>query len=171
VKADPEAAIKIHPNDLRRTVRALEVFYLRDRKLSDFQREHAFQDRPYTFRLFFLVRSRHELYLRIEQRVEQMLAEGLETEVKMLKDRGLSPDLSSLQGLGYKHFMAFFLGKISRDEAVALLKRDTKRYAKRQFTWFRREPEARWVDISGLSKTGEIVECIKKNIEISNKLV
>lgn len=171
VKVDPEAAIKIHPNDLRRTVRALEVFYLRDRKLSDFQREHAFQDRPYTFRLFFLVRSRHELYLRIEQRVEQMLAEGLETEVKMLKDRGLSPDLSSLQGLGYKHFMAFFLGKTSRDEAVTLLKRDTKRYAKRQFTWFRREPEARWVDISGLSKTGEIVERIKKNIEISNKLV
>ncbi|HSQ77722.1 MAG TPA: tRNA (adenosine(37)-N6)-dimethylallyltransferase MiaA [Nitrospirota bacterium] len=171
VKVDPEAAIKIHPNDIRRTVRALEVYYLRGRKLSDFQSEHAFQDRPYTFRLFFLVRSRHELYLRIEQRVEQMLAEGLETEVKMLKDRGLSPDLSSLQGLGYKHFMDFFLGKTSRDEAVMLLKRDTKRYAKRQFTWFRREPEARWVDISGLSKTGEIVECVKKNIEISNKLV
>ena len=171
VKVDPEAAVKIHPNDLRRTVRALEVFYLRDRKLSDFQRDHACQDRPYTFRLFFLVRSRHELYLRIEQRVEQMLAEGLETEVKMLKDRGLSPDLYSLQGLGYKHFMAFFLHKTTQDEAVTLLKRDTKRYAKRQFTWFRREPEARWVDISGLSKTGEIVERIKKNIEISNKLV
>jgi tRNA dimethylallyltransferase len=171
VKVDPEAAIKIHPNDLRRTVRALEVYYLRDRKLSDFQREHAFQDRPYTFRLIFLVRNRHELYLRIEQRVEQMLTEGLETEVKVLKDRGLSPDLSSLQGLGYKHFMGFFLGKTSRDEAVTLLKRDTKRYAKRQFTWFRREPDARWVDVTGLSKTGEIVERVKKNIEISNNLV
>lgn len=171
VKVDPESAIKIHPNDLRRTIRALEVYHLKDRKLSDFQREHAFQDRPYTFRLLFLVRGRQELYLRIEQRVEQMLTEGLEAEVKVLKDRGLSPDLSSLQGLGYKHFMDFFLGKTSREEAVALLKRDTRRYAKRQFTWFRREPDARWVDITGLTKTGDIVECIKKNIEISNNLV
>jgi tRNA dimethylallyltransferase len=171
VKVDPEAAIKIHPNDLRRTVRALEVFYLRDRKLSDFQREHAFQDRPYVFRLLFLVRSRGELYPRIEQRVDQMLEEGLEAEVRALVAKGYSPDISSMQGLGYKHFFKYFLGKSSRDEAVDLLKRDTKRYAKRQFTWFRREPEAIWVDITGLSKTGEIVERIKKNIEVSNKLV
>jgi tRNA dimethylallyltransferase len=171
VKVDPEAAVNIHPNDLRRTVRALEVFYLKDRKLSDFQREHAFQDRPYAFRLLFLVRNRNELYLRIERRVEQMVAEGLETEVKTLMERGHSPALSSMQGLGYKHFIDHFLGKTSRDEAIALLKRDTKRFAKRQFTWFRREPEAIWVDIGGLSKTGEIVERIKKNVEISNKLV
>jgi tRNA dimethylallyltransferase len=171
VKVDPEAAIKIHPNDLRRTVRALEVYYLKDRKLSDFQREHSFQDRPYTFRLLFLVRSRSELYPRIESRVDQMLAEGLEAEVKTLMERGYSPELASMQGLGYKHFIDCFLGKTSRDEAVALLKRDTKRFAKRQFTWFRREPETIWVDITGLSKTGEIVERIKKNVEISNKLV
>ncbi len=171
VKVDPEAAIKIHPNDLRRTVRALEVYYLRDRKLSDFQREHAFKDRPYVFHLLFLVRNRHELYQRVERRIEHMLTEGLEAEVKILKDRGLSPDLSSLQGLGYKHFMDFFFGRTSRDEAVTLLKRDTKRFAKRQFTWFRREPEARWVDITGLSKPDEIVERIKKNIEIPDKLV
>jgi tRNA dimethylallyltransferase len=171
VKVDPEAAIKIHPNDLRRTVRALEVYYLKDRKLSDFQREHSFQDRPYTFRLLFLVRSRSELYPRIESRVDQMLAEGLEAEVKTLMERGYSPELASMQGLGYKHFIDCFLGKMSRDEAVALLKRDTKRFAKRQFTWFRREPETIWVDITGLSKTGEIVERIKKNVEISNKLV
>jgi tRNA dimethylallyltransferase len=171
VKVDPEAAIKIHPNDLRRAVRALEVYYLKDRKLSDFQREHSFQDRPYTFRLLFLVRSRSELYPRIESRVDQMLAEGLEAEVKTLMERGYSPELASMQGLGYKHFIDCFLGKTSRGEAVALLKRDTKRFAKRQFTWFRREPETIWVDITGLSKTGEIVERIKKNVEISNKLV
>ncbi len=171
VEVDPEAAIKIHPHDLRRTVRALEVYYLRDRKLSDYQREHAFQDRPYTFRLLFLVRNRHELYHRVEQRIDHMLTEGLEAEVKILKDRGLSPALSSLQGLGYKHFMDFFFGKTSRDEAITLLKRDTKRFAKRQFTWFRREPEARWVDITGLSKPHEIVERIKKNVEIPDKLV
>ena len=171
VKVDPEAAIKIHPNDLRRTVRALEVFYLRDRKLSEYQREHGFKDRLYAFRLIFLVRSRSELYPRIEQRVDQMLGEGIEAEVRALMGRGYRPDSSSMQGLGYKHFFDHFLGKTSRDEAVTLLKRDTKRYAKRQFTWFRREPAAIWVDVTGLSKTGEIVQRIKKNIEISNKLV
>jgi tRNA dimethylallyltransferase len=171
VRVDPEAAIKIHPNDLRRTVRALEVYHLRDRKLSDFQREHGFQDRPYTFRLIFLVRNRSELYSRIEQRVDRMLDEGLEAEVKALADRGYRSDLSSMQGLGYKHFFDHFSGKTTRDEAVSLLKRDTKRFAKRQFTWFRREPDAQWVDITGLAKSGEIVERIKKSVEISNKLV
>jgi tRNA dimethylallyltransferase len=171
VKVDPEAAIKIHPNDLRRTVRALEVYYLKDRKLSEFHREHLFQDRPYPFRLLFLVRSRAELYPRIEKRVDQMIADGLEAEVKALMDRAYSPALPSMRGLGYKQFMDHLLGKISRDEAVALLKRDTKRFAKRQFTWFRRELEAQWVDISGLVPAREIVERIKKSIEISNKLV
>lgn len=171
VKIDPEAAIKIHPNDLRRTVRALEVYYLRDRKLSEFQSEHAFKDRQHRFKLLFLVRSRSELYARIEKRVDRMLEDGLETEVKTLMDHGYGPELISMKGLGYQHVMAYYLGKVSRSEAVALLKRDTKRFAKRQFTWFRREPEALWVDITGLSEPGEIVERMKKNIEISNKLV
>ncbi|OGW40266.1 MAG: tRNA (adenosine(37)-N6)-dimethylallyltransferase MiaA [Nitrospirae bacterium GWD2_57_9] len=170
-QADPEAAVKIHPNDLRRTVRALEVFHLRDRKLSDFHREHGFSDTPFEFNLLFLVRSRGELYPRIEKRVDQMIAQGLEAEVRSLADRGYSRDLSSMQALGYQHFMRFFLQEITREEAVALLKRDTKRFAKRQFTWFRREPQARWVDITGLDEPVEIVERIKKNIDISNKLV
>ncbi len=171
VKIDPEAAVKIHPNDLRRTVRALEVYYLKDRKLSEFQREHSFQDRPYHFRLLFLIRSRTELYPRIEKRVDQMIADGLEAEVKTLLDRGFRPELPSMQGLGYKQFMDYILGRTSRDEAIALLKRDTKRFAKRQFTWFRREPEAQWIDISGLVHAREIVAWIKKNIDIANKLV
>jgi len=171
VKVDPEAAIKIHPNDLRRTVRALEVYYLRDKKLSEFQRDHAFQDRRYRFHLLFLVRNRGELYLRIEERVDHMLAQGLEAEVKTLMDRGYSPDLISMQGLGYKHFMAHFLGSTSRDEAVESLKRDTKRYAKRQFTWFRRESDATWVDITGLVQAEDILVRIKKYVEISKNLV
>jgi tRNA dimethylallyltransferase len=171
IKVDPEAAVKIHPNDLRRTIRALEVFYLRDRKLSDFQQEHSFQDRPYRFRLIFLVRNRGELYARIEKRVDQMIEEGLEDEVRRLMEHGYPRELSSMQGLGYKHFLDYFLGKTSREEAVVLLKRDTRRFAKRQFTWFRREPDAVWVDISGLVEAGEIIAGIKKNIEISNKVV
>jgi tRNA dimethylallyltransferase len=171
VKVDSEAAVKIHPNDLRRTVRALEVYYLRDRKLSDFQREHAFQDRPYCFRLMFIVRSRSELYVRIEERVDRMLAAGLEDEVRMLMEHGYHQELSSMLGLGYQHFLNYFHGKTSREEAVALLKRDTRRFAKRQFTWFRREPEAVWVDVTGLTAAHDILERIKKNIEISNKVV
>ncbi len=171
VKVDPESAVKIHPNDLRRTIRALEVYYLRDRKLSDFHEEHAFQDKPYRFRLLFLVRSRAELYARIEQRIDQMLADGLEAEVRTLMDRGYRPDLIAMQGLGYKQFIEHFLGNLSRDETITLLKRDTRRYAKRQFTWFRREPEACWVDVTGIGQPEEIAERIKKNIEISNELV
>ena len=171
VKVDPEAAVKIHPNDLRRTVRALEVYYLKDRKLSDFQREHAFKEKPFQFHLVFLVRSRNELYPRIERRVDRMIESGLEAEVKALMDRGYSPELASMQGLGYKHFLNHFMGKTSRQDAVALLKRDTKRYAKRQFTWFRREPDAEWIDITGLVHAGEISERIKKSVEISDKEV
>lgn len=171
VKVDPESAVKIHPNDLRRTIRALEVYYLRDRKLSDFQDEHAFQDRPYRFRLLFLVRSRAELYARIEQRVDQMLAEGLEAEIRTLMAQGYRPDLIAMQGLGYKQFIEHYIGNLAREETIMLLKRDTRRYAKRQFTWFRREPDACWVDISGISEPEEIAERIKKNIEISNELV
>jgi tRNA dimethylallyltransferase len=171
VRVDPDAAFKIHPNDLRRTVRALEVFYIRDRKLSDFHREHAFQDEPFAFNLLFLARSREELYPRIEQRVDQMVSEGLEAEVRTLMNRGCGPGLASMQGLGYQHFIGFFLGRTSREEAIALLKRDTKRYAKRQFTWFRREPKATWVDITGLRDAGEIVARIKKYVDISNNLV
>ncbi len=165
VRVDPEAAVKIHPNDLRRTIRALEVYYLRDRAISDFQREHGFNDQPYRFRLLFLTRERSELYPRIEQRVEQMIADGLEAEVSALREQGYRPDLPSMQGLGYKHFLDHFSGRTSRDEAIALLKRDTRRYAKRQFTWFRREPDAVPVDITGIAHPGEIAERIKKNLK------
>ncbi len=171
VKVDPEVAVRIHPNDLRRTVRALEVYYLRDRKLSDFQREHAFNEKPFRFHMVFLVRSRSELYPRIEQRVNRMIETGLENEVKTLMNHGYSPELASMQGLGYKHFLNHFLGKTSWEEAVALLKRDTKRYAKRQFTWFRREPDSVWIDITGLAHAREISERIKKSVEISDKVV
>jgi tRNA dimethylallyltransferase len=165
VRVDPEAAVKIHPNDLRRTIRALEVYYLRDRAISDFQREHGFNDQPYRFRLLFLTRQRSELYPRIEQRVEQMIADGLEAEVRALREQGYRPDLPSMQGLGYKHFLDHFSGRTSRDEAIALLKRDTRRYAKRQFTWFRREPDTVPVDITGIAHPGEIAERIKKNLK------
>ncbi len=171
VNVDPEAAVKIHPNDLRRTVRALEVFYLKDRKLSDYQREHAFQEKTHAFHLVFLARNRAELYARIDRRVDMMIDAGLEAEVRELVDRGFSPDMPSMLGLGYKHFVDHFRGATTREEAISLLKRDTRRFAKRQFTWFRREPSAVWVDITGLEGAREIAAQIKKNVEIPNLLV
>jgi tRNA dimethylallyltransferase len=170
-RLDPEAAIKIHPNDLRRTVRALEVFTLRDEKLSDLQKAHSFQEKTHSFNLLFLVRGRPELYPRIERRVDQMLVQGLEAEVKGLMLKGYSGDLISMQALGYSHFIDYFNGRAGYEETVELLKRDTKRYAKRQFTWFRREPDARWVDITGMGNPSEIVAQIKKTIEIPDNLV
>jgi len=171
VRLDPEAAIKIHPNDLRRTVRALEVYHLRDRKMSTLQREHGFGDRPFTFRLLFLVRSRSELYHRIDQRVDAMIAAGLEQEVKGLILQGYGRELVSMQALGYQHFFDYFSNKTGFHETVELLKRDTRRFAKRQFTWFRREPDACWIDITGIAEPAKIVEQIKKYIEISGSLV
>jgi len=162
VNVDAEAAVKIHPNDLRRTVRALEVFHLRDRKLSDLQREHAFKEKHHEFKLIFLTRTREELYRRIEHRVDLMIEQGLEQEVAALLARGLHPELASMQGLGYRHFLEYLAGKSTRSEAVSLLKRDTKRFAKRQFTWFRREPNVTWLDISGVENPGEIAARIKE---------
>jgi len=170
-RLDPEAAIKIHPNDLRRTVRALEVWYLRDRKMSALQQEHGFNDRPFPFRLLFLVRSRSELYHRIDQRVDAMISAGLEHEVKSLMLKGYGRELVSMQALGYQHFIDYFNDKTGYDETVELLKRDTRRFAKRQFTWFRREPDACWVDITGIEDPATIVVQIKKSIEISGNLV
>jgi tRNA dimethylallyltransferase len=170
-RLDPEAAIKIHPNDLRRTVRALEVMYLRERKMSSLQEEHGFSERSHDFRLVFLVRSRSELYPRIEARVDQMIAAGLEQEVKALVLKGYSGDLVSMHAIGYQHFIDYFNGKTGYDETVEMLKRDTKRFAKRQFTWFRKEPDATWIDVTGLSRARDIVERIKKSVEISNNLV
>lgn len=168
VEVDPEAAIKIHPNDLRRTIRALEVYYLRDRTISDFQREHGFRDEIFSFRLLFLFRDRRELYRRIEQRVDLMVEQGLEAEVASLMEKGYDQNLPAMQGLGYKHFMDYLSGRLTKEEAINLLKRDTKRYAKRQFTWFRREPQALWLDITGLSSAEQIAAVIKKNLKIDD---
>jgi tRNA dimethylallyltransferase len=147
------------------------VYYIRDRKLSDLQKAHAFHEKTHAFRLLFLVRGRSELYPRIEQRVDQMIALGLEDEVKRLVLKGYGSGLISMQAIGYSHFIDYFNDRASFEETVDLLKRDTKRFAKRQFTWFRREPDARWVDITGLATPGEIVRQIKKTIEIPDNLV
>ena len=142
---DPEAAAKIHPNDTYRIVRALEVFSVTGEPLSRFQRRHGFrQPRFHTLELG-LTWPRPILYERIDRRVDAMLEEGFLDEVRQLLADGYSRDLKSMQSLGYRHLAAVIDGEVPLDEAVRTLKRDHRRYAKRQLTWFGARPGIHWL--------------------------
>ncbi len=141
---DPESADKLHPNDVRRVVRALEVYDLTDVPLSR-QKMPGPEDSPYDFQLYALDLPRDALYSRVDQRVDQMMADGLLDEVKRLRDGGLSPDAQSMQGLGYKELLPVLEGKSSLPDAVSLIKLRTRHYAKRQLTWFKRDGRIRWL--------------------------
>jgi tRNA dimethylallyltransferase len=161
---DPVAALKIHPSDLRRIVRALEVYQSEKTPITELQ-ESKTEGYDYSPIKIGITRDRKELYRRIEERVDRMVSRGLEDEVKALIERGCHEGMSSMQGLGYKHFLMYLKGEYNRDMAVRLLKRDTKRFAKRQFTWFRKEEGIEWVDITGLDDPEAIIVLLKKNIE------
>lgn len=141
---DPPTAARLHPNDTLRVVRALEVFHATGRPLSDHHRGHQFADRPYEVFKIGLTMDRQALYRRLDDRVEAMIAAGLLDEVKGLLDAGYGPHLKSMQSIGYRHMAAFVRGELSWDEAVATFKRDTRRYAKRQLTWFRADRQIGW---------------------------
>lgn len=143
-QCDPEAARRLHPRDTARILRALEVFEATGRPISALQQAHRFADSPYASRILGLRLERPALYARIDRRVEEMLAAGLEDEVRGLLAAGLSPASKAMQALGYRHIAAWLEGRIPREEAVRTMKRDTRRYAKRQMTWFRAIPGIRW---------------------------
>lgn len=145
-EVDPPLAERLSAGDLLRIVRALEVYLLTGRRLSEFQREHAFQERPYATLKIGLAPERETLYRRIDQRVERMLAAGLLAEAQMLLDRGYDPRLKALRTIGYREAILHLRGELSLDEAVFRIQRDTRRYAKRQLTWFRRDQSIIWVD-------------------------
>jgi tRNA dimethylallyltransferase len=146
VALDPEAAHNIGRENFPRIVRALEVIALTGRKMSEFQANHGFRECPYVHLLACLDIERTVLYERIDKRVDSMVKEGLIEEVRNLYSRGYSRDLKALQSLGYRHAAMILSGEMDRNEAIRLMKRDTRRYAKRQLTWFRSEPEACWCD-------------------------
>lgn len=143
-KLDPVSAAKIHPNDLRRIIRALEVFSLTGKPIHDQVISTKAHKTKYNSLLIGINRPREVLYRRIEARVDQMMAAGLVEEVQGLLHRGYSPHLKSLQGLGYRHILPYLQGEVSLEEAVTLLKRDTRRFAKRQLTWFRKNKGIIW---------------------------
>jgi tRNA dimethylallyltransferase len=145
ILCDPKAAEKIHPHDSFRVIRALEVYQTTGQKISDRQKKHNFNDLKYESLKFGLVMDRERLYKRINERVDLMLSDGLLNEVKTLIKKGYPLTLKSMQSIGYKHMGLFINKEVTWDEAVRLLKRDTRRYAKRQLTWFRKDKEIIWI--------------------------
>jgi tRNA dimethylallyltransferase len=143
IHLDPATASRLHPHDTYRIVRALEVMAATGKPLSEFIKAHRFQDAPYEVLKLGLELPREELYRRIDLRVELMLEAGWLDEIERLLRR-YPPNLKPLQALGYRHLINYLTGVWSWDEALTLLARDTRRYAKRQFTWFSSDPYIRW---------------------------
>ena len=144
-KVDPDTAQRLHPNNRNRIIRALEVFHTAGVPLSQFQAEHGFSDSPYDALQFCLDLPRQELYQRIDNRVDAMLAAGLVAEVQGLLQAGVPADCKPLQAIGYKEVVAYLQEKYDKIEMIRLIKRNTRHFAKRQLTWFRAEPEMQWV--------------------------
>lgn len=151
---DPLSAEKLHANDQRRVVRALEVYHLTNRTLSD-QVAAQTKESPYDLCILGLTMDRQMLYKRIEARIDEMIEQGLVEEVKSLIQRGYGPGLISMQGLGYKEIIAYLQEELTWEETITLLKRDTRRFAKRQLSWFRHMKDISWVDVTDVANFSE----------------
>lgn len=143
---DPTAAGEIHPNNVKRVIRALEFYEGTGTRISEHNEAERQKQSPYNFAYFVLNMDRQKLYNRIELRIDQMLKQGLVEEVRKLLKEGCHAGMVSMQGLGYKEILAFLQGECTLEEAVYILKRDTRHFAKRQLTWFRREREVCWIE-------------------------
>lgn len=155
---DMESYAAIHENNVKRTIRALEFYHDTGYPISRHNEEQKNRLSPYHFAYFVLNDDRALLYERIEKRVDHMLEEGLVKEVEGLLAYGCRTDMVSMQGLGYKEIIAYLNGECSLEEAVYILKRDTRHFAKRQLTWFRRERDVTWVQKNAFSSEEEILE-------------
>ena len=143
---DPETAARLHVNDRLRIIRALEVYQQSGRPFSAYQGNHGFAEAWCSSLKIGIDVPREELYRRINRRVEQMLADGLVDEVRGLLAAGYHPGLKALRSIGYKEVCAFLAGGLTLPEATELIQRDSRHYAKRQLTWFKKEPEINWVE-------------------------
>ena len=157
-EVDPESAEKIHENNVKRVIRALEFYKKTGMKISEHNETESQKKSPYNFEYFVLNDDRQKLYDRIDRRIDIMVEQGLIEEVKALKDQGYTKDLISMQGLGYKEILDYLDGVTSLDEALYILKRDTRHFAKRQITWFKREKEVTWVDKSEFTSEDTIMD-------------
>lgn len=151
-EVDPEYAANIHHNNVKRVARALEYYRLTGEKMSEHNKNAKEKETPYNLAFFVLNMDREKLYERINLRVDIMMNNGLEQEVRKLIEMGYSPKLVSMQGLGYKEFIPYFNGEISLEQVVDDIKKYTRRFAKRQLTWFRGQTNGTWLDMGTLSK-------------------
>lgn len=150
---DPATAARLHPNDQRRIIRALEVFIQTGTPLSRFLEHGCRREPQYRLAMFGLSMPRVLLYRRIEKRVDELVQAGLVEEVRGLLAQGYGPELVAMKGLGYKEMVGYLRGNTTLEEAVNILKRNTRRFAKRQFTWFRRDDRICWLDLNALGGT------------------
>ncbi|WML35002.1 tRNA (adenosine(37)-N6)-dimethylallyltransferase MiaA [Clostridium sp. OS1-26] len=157
---DLESYNRLFPNDLKRVIRALEVFKLTGKTISQFNLENDIYDIPYNVYYFVLNMDRDKLYDRINRRVDIMIENGLIDEVKKLKAMGCTADMQSMKGIGYKEILHYLDGNISLDEAIYLIKKGSRNYAKRQLTWFRKDDRVIWIDKDKFNDENEIVEYI-----------
>jgi len=147
VEIDPVAAARLHPRDESKVIRALEVYQLSGRRMSAFQEEHRFAERPFSALIIGLNRDRAALYRRIEERIDWQLSHGLIEETKQLLAQGYQRDSAAMKGLGYRQVAEHLAGEYDADEMVRRFKRDTRHFSKRQMTWFRKEPGIQWLTI------------------------
>ncbi|MGL5437469.1 MAG: tRNA (adenosine(37)-N6)-dimethylallyltransferase MiaA [Lachnospiraceae bacterium] len=154
---DPESALAIHANNCKRVIRAIEYFKITGQPISVHNREEREKQSPYQFYYYVLNCERSLLYQRIEQRIDQMMEQGLLDEVSRLRQSGCTRDMVSMQGLGYKEMLDYLDGQCSLEEAVYILKRDTRHFAKRQITWFKRERDVRWLNLEDFGHDREAV--------------
>ena len=150
-QTDPESAEAIHPNNVKRVIRAIEYFRVSGEKISDHNKKSALSPSPYDHVYIGLKRERSELYERIDKRVDLMLEEGLMEEVFELWKNGCKRDMTSMQALGYKEIIHYIEGRCTLSEAVRILKRDSRHYAKRQLTWFGRNKNIKWINLSKIN--------------------
>ncbi|MGN1377455.1 MAG: tRNA (adenosine(37)-N6)-dimethylallyltransferase MiaA [Dorea sp.] len=145
-RVDPKAAKEIHANNVKRVIRALEYYHQTGMRISEHNETERKKQSPYQFVYFVLNDDRKHLYQRIDMRVDQMIQQGLVAEVRHLREMGCTRDMVSMQGLGYKEILAYLDGECTLEEAVYIIKRDTRHFAKRQITWFKRERQVTWIE-------------------------
>ncbi len=167
---DEESFSKLYPNDLKRVIRALEVYKVSGKPMSMFKEEQNLLDIPYNVYYFVLNMDRQKLYNRINSRVDMMLENKLVNEVIELKKRGYNSDMQSMKGIGYKELLYYLNKEISLDEAIKIIKQGSRNYAKRQLTWFRKDPRINWVNKDDFNSDDEIVEYIIGELNFMKKL-
>lgn len=164
---DPVSYETIHANNTKRVIRALEYYYLTGQPISAHNEQEHKKESPYNFAYFVLTDDRAHLYERIDRRVDLMMKKGLVDEVKRLYDMGYHKDMVSMQGLGYKELLSYLDGECTLDEAVYIIKRETRHFAKRQLTWFRRERDVIWLDKAAYKYNdkqilADMIKCLKE---------